>query len=617
MALRSLLAALCLTLLAAPAANCGEQNWAHGGALFGKLKYGPDFKQYDYVNADAPTGGTLNQAAFGGFDSFNPFVVRGRPAAGLTYTGGLLYDTLFEQAADQPSAAYGLVADAYRHADDYSWAVYRIDQRARWHDGVPITPEDVIWSLEVLREYQPLYTQYYRNVVDAKKTGEHEVTFTFNVKGNRELPQIIGDLPVLPKHWWEANGPDGKKRNIAEPTVEPPLGSGPYRIGNFDLGKSITWERVDDYWAKDIPVRRGRYNFDRIRYTYFLDENAIWEAFKKGGLADTRTENVSRRWATEYDFPAITRGNVKRGEFATEGSLPYQAYFFNLRKSKFKDERVREALTLLFDFESMNKTLFFGLYNRTKSYFEGGELAADTAPPQGREREILEGYRGRIPDALFDQAIELPVYNQPGERKHLAAALKLFEAAGLKFAGGKLIGADGKPFTIEILGDSPTDQRVGIPTQQYFAKLGIDVSLRIVDDAQYKSRLDNFDFEMTMQSTIQSLSPGNEQREFWGAKAAAAPGSRNYSGISDPVIDELVERIIQAKDREEQVALTHALDRILRWGHYSIPMWNKAEVWYAWWRKLQFPPSQPKELGIDLYSLWIDTAVEKELEATR
>jgi len=609
--------ALLAYLAAATCSMAGENGWAHGGTLFGELKYASDFTQYEHVNASAPKGGTLNQVALGGYDSFNPFVVRGRPAAGLNYTGGLLYDTLFEQSVDQPSASYGLVADAFRRADDHSWAVYRINPAARWHDGEPITPRDVIWSLDVLKKNQPLFAQYYRNVVEAKQTGEREVTFTFDVKGNRELPHIMGDLPVLPQHWWEGTGPGGKQRNIAEPTVEPPLGSGPYRIGVFDLGKAITWDRVDDYWAKDIPVRRGRYNFGRIRYTYFLDEAAIWEAFKRGGLADTRTENVSRRWATEYQFPAIDRGDVLRKGFPTEGSLPYQAYYFNLRKEKFRDARVRKALTLLFDFESMNKTLFHGLYGRTHSYFEGGELAAATAPPQGREREILEEYRGRIPDAIFDQPIDLPAYAQPGARRHQAAARKLFEEAGLKFTGGKLIGADGRPFTIEILGDSPTDERVGIPTQQYFARLGIDVSLRIVDDAQYKARLDSFDFDMTMQATQQSLSPGNEQREYWSSKAAVTPGSRNFSGISDAAIDELVERIIQASDRGELIALTRALDRILRWGYYSIPMWNKAEVWYAWWRKLQFPPTQPKEAGIDLYSLWIDAEIEKALEARR
>ncbi|MCG6858740.1 MAG: extracellular solute-binding protein [Salaquimonas sp.] len=588
------------------------QEWRHGSTLFGELKYGSDFAHYDHVNPDAPKGGTLNEDAQGSFDSLNPFIVRGRPAAGLTYTGGLLYDTLMEQSVDQPSASYGLVAEAFRYPDDFSSATYRINPKARFHDGTPITPEDVIWSLETLKEFQPLYTQYYHNVVKAEKTGDNEVTFTFDVKGNRELPQIIGDLPVLPKHWWEGTGPDGKKRDITQPTSEIPLGSGPYRIADVDMGKSITWERVPDYWGADLPVRVGRYNFDRIRYTYFLDENAIWEAFKKGGVIDTRNENVSRRWATEYDFPAIKRGDVIKKAFPTNSPEPFQGYFFNLRNPKFQDPRVRKALTLLFDFESMNKNLFYGLYTRTDSYFEGGELQAPPGKPTGREKEILEEYRGRIADEVIDEPFTLPVYDTPAAtRKYQREALKLFKEAGYTFKGGKMYDPEGKPFTIEILSKGATDERIGIPTVQYFSKLGIDTTIRTVDTAQYKNRLDDFDFEMTTMITAQSLSPGNEQREYWTSAAADKQGARNYSGIKDPVIDELVERIIHAPNREELVALTHALDRILLHGYYAIPMWHNPDVWFAWWKKLKFPPTQPEYSGVDLFSLWIDETDQK------
>lgn len=591
------------------AAEMGE--WHHGGSLFGELKYGPGFEAYDYVNRNAPKGGTLNQAVLGGFDSFNPFVVRGRAAAGLNYTGGLLWDSLFEQSTDQASASYGMVADAFRHPDDFSSATYHIDKRARFHDGEPIKPEDVIWSLGVLKENQPLYADYYRNVVRAEETGDGEVTFYFDVKGNRELPHIMGDLPVLPKHWWEGTGPDGKKRDISEPISEPPLGSGPYRIANFDLGKSIEWERVDDYWGADVAVRKGRYNFDRIDYTYFLDDSALWEAFKKGGISDTRTENVSRRWATGYDFPAFKRGDVLKRAFPSESPEPFQAYFMNLRRDKFKDIRVRKALTLLFDFESMNKTLFFDSYTRTGSYFEGGELRAPEGPPTGREREILEEYRGKIPDDVLDGSFSLPVYASPRDaRKFQREALKLFQEAGYTFEGGKMLDPSGKEFEIEILGSGPTDERVGIPTAQNFGQLGINVNLRVVDTAQYKNRIDNFDFDMTMLVTAQSLSPGNEQREFWSSISADRPGARNYAGIKDPVIDELVERIIHAKDRDELVALTHALDRLLMASYYAIPMWHNPEIWFAWWKKLQFPPSQPLYTGVDIYSLWIDESLE-------
>ncbi|MCB1429179.1 MAG: ABC transporter substrate-binding protein, partial [Nitratireductor sp.] len=497
------------------AAGAQEPAWHAGGTLIGELKYGADFSHYDHVNVDAPKGGTYNAAVSGGYDSFNPFIVRGRAAAGLNYTGGLLYDTLFEQSVDQPSASLPLIAEAYRYPEDYSSATYRLNAAAKWHDGTPITPEDVIWSLEVLKENQPLYANYYHNVVKAEKTGEHEVTFSFDIKGNRELPLILGDLPVLPRHWWEGTGADGKPRNFADPVNEPPLGSGPYRIGRFDIGKTITWERVPDYWGNGLAVRKGRYNFDRINYTYFLDENALWEAFKKGGIADTRSENRSQRWATEYNFPAFERGDVLRNEFDTESPEPFQGYFFNTRRAKLADLRVRKALTLVFDFESMNKTLFYGLYTRTDSYFEGGELQAEPGLPQGREKEILEEYRGRIDDAVLDTPFALPVHNGQGDtRKYLRAAFELFKEAGYSFRNGTMLDPSGKPFELEILGNDPTDERVGIPMVEYLRPLGIKATIRIVDSAQYKNRIDNFDFDMTMLATAQSLSPGNEQREY-------------------------------------------------------------------------------------------------------
>jgi microcin C transport system substrate-binding protein len=585
------------------------EGWRHGGALFGELKYGPDFAHFDYVRPDAPKGGTLHEDALGSFDSFNPFVVRGEPAAGISYTGGLLWDTLFEQAPDQSSAAYGLIAEAFRFPDDFSSATYRLNAKARFHDGQPITPEDVIWSLEVLKQNHPHYSQYYHNVAKAEKTGDREITFTFDTKGNRELPFIIGDLPVLPKHWWTGTDGNGKQRNIAEPTNELPLGSGPYRIATFDSGKSVNWERVNDYWASDLPTRKGRFNFDAIHYTYFLDENAVWEAFKKGGIADTRAENRSQRWATEYNFPAIERGDVVRKAFPTNGPKPFQAYFMNTRNLKFKDERVRKALNLLFDFEGMNKTLFYGLYTRTDSYFEGGELQSGAGKPQGRTREILEGYRGKIPDAAIDGDLAMPVHENAGETRRLQReALKLFTDAGYSFKGGKMLDPDGRQFEIEILGSGPTDERVGIPTSENLSKLGIKATIRLVDQAQYRNRLDKFDFEMTMSSISQSLSPGNEQRDFWTTRAAALAGSRNLAGIADPVVDELVERLIKASDREELIALTRALDRVLLSGSYTIPMWHNPDVWFAWWNKLKAPDTQPLYSGLDIYSWWIEPA---------
>ncbi len=588
--------------------------WKHGDALFGEVKYGEGFAAYEHVNPDAPKGGTFNRTATGSYDSFNPFIVRGRPAAGLAYSGGILWDTLMEQSIDQPSAAYGLIAEAFKYPEDYSQVTYRLHPDAVWHDGVPITPEDVIWSLEVLKENQPLYTNYFRNVVSAEKTAEREVTFSFDIAGNRELPNILGDLPVLPRHWWTGTDAAGNQRNIAEPTLDPPLGSGPYRISEFKVGESITYERVKDYWAADLGTRKGRFNFDQIHYIYFNDRNAMWEAFKKGGIEDIWRENVSRRWASEYNFPAFERGDVVRKTFPVGGPEIHQAFYFNTRLEKFQDPKLRAAMTLLFDFETMNKNLFFGLYERTNSYFEGGELQAEGLP-EGRELEILKEYEGRIPKEVFEKPFTLPVMNSASDKRDAQRqARRLLQEAGYTFKGGQMLDPKGKPFTVEFLGADQTSERIANPFIEELRLLGIDGTLRIVDQAQYENRVNNFDYEIVTVLSRQSLSPGNEQREYWSSEAADKPGSRNPAGIKDPVVDELIERIIVAKDRDELIALTRALDRILLWGHYSIPHWYNPEEWYAWWKKIQIPEPQPLYTGFDLFSTWIDTSLETEAE---
>jgi len=595
-------------------ANEDEKQWRYGATLFGELKYSADFKNYDHVNVDAPKGGRLNQAALGGFDSFNPFVVRGRAAAGLNSQGGLLYDSLFAQAVDQSSTSYGLLAEAFRFAEDYSWAVYRLNPKAKWHDGKPITPEDVRWSMETLRKINPLWSNYYANIERVEVTGENEVAFFFDQKNNRELPQIIGDLPVLPKHWWTGKNAAGETRDITKPIAEPPMGSGPYKIGKFKMGKSITWERVKNYWGADVATQKGRFNFDEIRYTYFLEQTAIWEAFKKGGIIDLRQENRSQRWARSYDFPAIKKGDVLKREFPKTGAQVYQGYYLNTRKDKLKDRRVRQALTLLFDFETMNKNLFFNAYTRTDSFYEGGELQS-SGIPQGRELEILEEYRGKIPDEVFDKEFVIPDFSQAGSfRKAQREALKLFTDAGFTFKAGKMLDKNGRQFTLEFIGNSPSDERIANPYFENLRTLGIKPSLRVLDTAQYKNRLDKFDYEVTGVVTRQSLSPGNEQREYWSSNAAETKGTRNYSGISDPVVDELIEKLISASSREELLNFTRALDRILKWQYYAIPQWHNPTERLAWWRKLQFVDKQPTRQGTDLYSFWIDMNIEKELE---
>jgi microcin C transport system substrate-binding protein len=591
--------------------------WRTTSSLIGESKYGDNFQRYDYVNPDAPKGGTLNSVAPGTFDSFNPYIVQGSFAAGFApFGGGLLYDTLMEQATDEGSVSHPLIADAYKHPDDFSSVTYRLDPRAKWHDGKPITTDDVIWSFQVLKANSPMYGRYFENVTDAVAVSDREVEFRFDQKGNRELPKILGDLVVLPKHWWEGTDAKGKKRDVTRPTQEPPLGSAAYKIASFKPGSEIVWQRVPDYWAAKLPVKIGRQNFDTQRFTYILDENAAWQAFTKGGLEDINAENSSRRWSTAYNFPAIKQGDVIKKEFKTETPEPMQGFVLNLRRQQFQDRRIREALTNVLDFESMNRTLFFGLNTRTSSYFQGTELAS-SGLPQGKELEILEQYRDRLPAELFTQEFKLPVYDSPqAERKYLKAAVDLFAQAGWVIKGGKMVNADsGQQFKLEILGRDPSDEVIANPYVDSLRKIGIDAALRIVDPSQYVNRTRSFDFDVVTGMFGQSDSPGNEQRDFWSSKAADAPGSRNLMGIKNPVIDALVDRVIFATDRDDLVAATHALDRVLLWNYYAVPQWHRPVVWLAYWNKFGIPEKQPAYVGADIDSWWIDKDKEKALAA--
>ncbi len=579
-----------------------------------------EFTRYSHVNPDAPKGGTLNSIAIGTFDSFNPYIIRGTPAAGFaSFGGGLLYDTLMQQSVAEPSTSYPLVAEAFKYPDDYSSATYRLDPDARWHDGEPITAEDVVWSFEVLKENSQLYNRYYANVTEAVALSEHEVEFRFDQKGNRELPHIMGDLAVLPKHWWEGEDARGNPRDITQPTLERPLGSGAYRIASFTPGDEIVWERVEDYWAEDLAVNVGRNNFDSRRYTYFQDDNAAWQAFTKGGFEDIRIENRSQRWATGYNFPAVESGDVIKEVFETAAGEPMQGFALNTRRSKFEDRRVREALTWAFDFESMNRRLFYGYYTRTDSYFEGTELASEGLP-EGLELEILETVRDKVPPEIFTEEFKLPVYETAEDRRdNLRRAAELFAEAGWQIRGGRLVDEKGEQFSIEFLGNSPTDERVTGPYIQNLRRLGINATLRIVDTTQYINRLRAFEFDVVTMVLAQSQSPGNEQRDFWGSQAAGMPGSRNYAGIQDPAIDELIDRVIFADDREELVAATHALDRVLLWSYYVVPQWHLPEIWVAHWDKFGIPEEQPGYVGVDIDSWWVlqdrETEIEREYEA--
>jgi len=583
------------------------QDWQTTPALIHPSRYGAEFKRYDHVNPDAPVGGTLNRATLGTFNSLNPFIIRGSPAAGLGQTGGLLYDRLMMQSLDEPGVAHPLIAEALKYPADYSSVTYRLNANAKWHDGQPITAEDVVWSFEKMKELSPLYTRYYANVTGAKALSPNEVEFTFDQKGNRELPHIMGDLVVLPKHWWEGKDAEGKQRNIAEPTLELPLGSGPYRVEGFSSGKDITWVRVEDYWAKDLPVNVGRNNFEKQRFSYFLDDTAVWQAFTKGGLSDIRVENRAKRWATDYTFSAFTAGDVIKAELPRDTGQPMQSYVFNTRLPKFADRRVRQAITLAFDFDSLNRTTFDGLYARTTSYFQGMELAS-SGLPQGEELAILEEHRKDLPPELFTEEFKLPVYDtREAPRTHLRQASDLLKAAGWERRGGKLVNVKtGEPFTITFLGDDPADDRIVLPFVASLKNLGIEANLQIVDAGQYENRKREFDFEMIMDIFGQSLSPGNEQRNYWTSKAADAQGSDNTMGIKNPVVDALVERVIYATDRDDLIAATRALDRVLLWNFYGVPQWNNPKIWVAYWNRLAKPDIQPAYVGIDIASWWID-----------
>jgi len=593
------------------------QEWHSSSSLMGESKYGENFKRYDYVNPDAPKGGTLNSVANGTFDSLNPYIVRGSPAAGLApFRGGLLYDTLMETATDEASVSHALAADAYKFPPDFSSATYRLDPRARWHDGKPMTVEDVIWSFQVLKENSPYYNRYFENVKEAVALNDREIEFRFDQKGNRELPKIIGDLAVLPKHWWEGTDSKGQKRDITKPTLEIPLGSGPYKIESFKAGQEIVWTRVKDYWGQTLPVKIGRENFDTRRYIYIRDPAAAWQAFTKGGLEDINVEPSARDWMTKYKFPALEAGDVIKQEFKATGGANFQGYVLNNRRPVFADRTVRRALTFAYDFETLNRTISFGLNSRVNSYFIGSELAS-SGLPKGKELEILTPFKAELPPELFTEEFKLPAYNSPqDERANLREAIRLFGEAGWHVKNGKMTNdKTGQAFEFEILSNNDAMETTINSYVNNLRKIGVTANLRLVDPAQYANRINEYDFDVIVASLAQSESPGNEQREFWSSKAADTPGTRNLAGIKSPVIDALVERVVFATDREDLVAATNALDRVLLWNFYIVPQFTRGVDWYAYWNKFGIPENQPTYIGPDVGSWWIDAEKEKALAA--
>ncbi|HEX5319918.1 MAG TPA: extracellular solute-binding protein [Stellaceae bacterium] len=578
---------------------------AIGLSLVGPLKYQPGFKHFDYVNPDAPKGGTMKLSAIGTYDTLNPFIIKGVPAGGI----GQTFDTLMTPAEDEADTEYGLVAESVEIAPDKMSVLYTMRPEARFHDGSPMTPDDLIWTFETLRaKGQPLYRTYYGDVTKVTKEGEHGVRFTFKNADNHELPQILGQMPVLSKKYW--SGKDFEKT-----TLDPPVGSGPYKVESLDPGRSITYRRVADYWAKDLPAVRGRYNVGTIRYDYYRDGTVAREAFKAGQY-DLRQENSSKAWATAYDVPAVRDGRIKKIVIPNSFPSPAQGFCYNLRRPIFQDPRVREALAYAFDFEWSNKNLFYGLYHRTRSYFDNSELAA-TGVPQGEELKILEKYRGQIPEAVFTTEYDPPKYDGSGEiRDGLRKAVALLQQAGWSFKGESLVNDKGEKFAFEILNSDPQLERVILPFIKNLARLGVTATLRTVDTAQYERRMETFDFDMTTSVFPQSLSPGNEQRDFWSSASAAEQGSRNIIGIKSPVVDALIEGLIAAPDRATLVAYTHALDRVLQYGYYMIPQFHLGAYWIAYWDKFRRPDVTPK-YGVGLSTWWIDAAAEKSIDAGR
>jgi len=569
-----------------------QRTWKHGLSLFGDLKYPEGFKQFDYVNANAPKAGVARQMAFGTFDNFNPVVsgVKGSLAAGIE----LIFDTIMAPALDEVSTEYGLLAEAVAHPADFAFVTYRLRDNGQWHDGKPVTVEDVIFSLDAYKKNHPQYSAYYRHVTKAEKTGEHEITFTFDGPGNRELPQIVGQLNVLPKHWWEGVDKSGNKRDVAATTLELPLGCGAYRIKEFVPGRTIVYERVADYWGKDVNINIGRDNFNELRFEYFRDSTVAIEAFKADAI-DWRTENSAKNWATAYDFSAVKDKRVMLEEFPINSSGGMQGYAFNIRRSKFSDPRVRRAFNFALNFEELNKQIFFGQYHRVNSYFEGLELAS-SGLPEGAELAILETVRDKVPPEVFTTSYTNPVNESPETvRSNLREATRLLNEAGYEIRNRRLVNAKtNEPFTVEFLIDRPEWERIVLPYKPSLERLGIQMSARIVDDAQFENRLRQWDFDMIVGNWGQSLSPGNEQRGYWSSQAADQPGSRNLIGIKNPAVDALIERLIFATNRADLVAATKALDRVLLWNHYVVPQWTYGKIRSARWDRFGRPDPLPK-----------------------
>jgi microcin C transport system substrate-binding protein len=578
----------------------------YGLSLFGDLKYPQNFKHFDYVNPNAPKGGMVKYAATGTFDSFNPFILKGVPAAGIT---SLMFDTLMASSDDEPASSYGLIAQSVEIAPDKKSVIFNLRPQAKFWDGTPITAADVVWTFDALKSKgNPYYRLYYADVIKAEALGSHRVKFIFRTGTNRELPTIVGEMPVLSKAYWSTH-------DFGKTTLTVPLSSGPYKIVAFGAGRYVVYRRVANYWGKDLPVNVGRYNFNEIRYDYYHDQSVALEAFKAGAY-DIRLENVAKNWAIGYDSPALSAGWIKKEEIPNKVPQGMQAFGFNLRRKLFQDRRVREALGYLFNFEWTNKTLFYGAYKRTESYFANSDLASSGLPGPD-ELAILDQYRGRIPDAVFTKVFKTPTTNGNGDiRPNIHEALKLLAEAGWTVKDGKMVNAQGQQFRFEFLLGQPEFERVVLPFAQNLARIGIVCNVRTVDPAQYQNRMNNFDFDMTVVVFPEGPSPGNEQRDYWTSASADQVGGGNLLGIKSKVVDDLVNLVIDAPDRRSLITRTRALDRVLLEGYYVIPNWYLPYFRVAYWDKFGRPKANPP-YALALNTWWYDRARATKLAAER
>ena len=569
--------------------------WSNSISIYGDLKYSADFKHFEYSNPNAPKGGSFRQASIGSFNSLNPFIVKGNAAAGITR----IYDTLLQQSSDEPFSLYPLIASQVKVADDFSSVSFLINSKAKFHDGTPITAHDVKFSFDLLIEKgTPTYRSYYSGIDNVVVDSLLQVTFHFKEKENRELPLIVGQISILPEHFW-------KNKDFTKSGLVVPIGSGPYKIKEFDAGKQITYERIKDYWAKDLPVNKGRHNFDQIIIDYYRDDAVAFEAFKSGAF-DYRYETSSKRWSTGYVGKQFEQGKILKEMINNKSPQGMQAFWFNLRKDKFKNPKVREAISLLFDFEWANKNLFYGAYTRSNSFFSGSELSTNKIITKA-ERKILSSYKNQLSTAVFEPLKENITLGDGNMRKQMRQAVKLLAEAGYELKNSKMQNQQGEQLSFEFLLRSKLFERIVHPFRRNLQRIGIKTNIRLVDISQFIHRLNNFDFDMVALGKAQSISPGNEQASYWGCDAVNEIGTSNWAGVCSPVIDSLTKQLIQAHSREKVVNITKALDRVLLSQHFAIPQWYLPAYRIAYWDKLSHPKVTP------YYDLGLDTWWSKEI----